>query len=411
MTGTKKESTVKSISIEELQPGMFVVSVLEQTGSVQVKTQGWVKTQTSIDKLASAGILRVEVDPDKMLDLSNNQHGITAPDTPLQDEAPVVKSPWHKSTSMSAEINQAIKLVAEAKALQQKTFADLKAGNPIDVEAFKEVATGFIDSIFRNQDALSCIAMIKEKDAYLLEHSINVATLITIFAKHLRLDRAVIEEIATGALLHDIGKIKVDDQVLNKPGKLSDSEFEQMKQHAQYSFDIVSEAGLSEISCQVAGFHHERLDGSGYPKGLSNGEISDFVRMASIVDVFDALTAERVYKKALTPIQAFKILREDSPRHFDERLLNEFIKCIGIYPVGSLVKLKSQKVGMVASSNPEQPLKPIVKVFYSAKSMYHIAVEDIDLAEKRCTDELEAAIKPEEFGLDLIKFFKHSVLP
>ena len=402
---------MKSISIEELQPGMFVVSVLEQTGSVQVKTQGWVKTQTSINKLASAGILRVEVDPDKMLDLSNNKHDITAPDSDIQNAPEQEKDPWHKSTAISAEINQAMKLVEEAKSLQAKAFADLKAGNPIDVDAFKEVATSFIDSIFRNQDALSCIAMIKQKDAYLLEHSINVATLITIFAKHLRLDREIIGQLATGALLHDIGKIKVDDAVLNKPGKLSDSEFEQMKQHAQFSYEIVTEAGLSKISCEVAGFHHERLDGSGYPQGLSNGEISDYVRMASIVDVFDALTAERVYKKALTPIQAFKMLRESSPHHFDEKLLNEFINCIGVYPVGSLVKLKSQRIGMVASSNPEQPLKPIVKVFYSAKSMYHIAIKDIDLAEKRCADELEAAIKPEEFGLDLIKFFKHSVLP
>ena len=402
---------MKSISIEELQPGMFVVSVLEQTGSVQVKTQGWVKTQTSINKLASAGILRVEVDPDKMLDLSIDKHGITASDSDIQPDPEQEKNPWHKSTAMSAELSQAVKLVEEAKALQAKAFADLKAGNPIDVDVFKEVATNFIDSIFRNQDALSCMAMIKQKDAYLPEHSINVATLITIFAKHLRLDREIIEELATGALLHDIGKIKVDDAVLNKPGKLSDAEFEQMKQHAQFSYDIVTEAGLSEISCEVAGFHHERLDGSGYPNGLSNYEISQFVRMASIVDVFDALTAERVYKKALTPIQAFKILRENSPQHYDEKLLNEFINCIGLYPVGSLVKLKSQRIGMVVSSNPEQPLRPIVKVFYSAKSMYHIAVEDIDLAEKRCTDELEAAIKPEEFGLDLIRFFKHSVLP
>ncbi|WP_171041721.1 HD-GYP domain-containing protein [Pseudoalteromonas phenolica] len=402
---------MKSISIKELQPGMFVVSVLEQTGSVQVKTQGWVKTQTSIDKLASAGILKVEVDPDKMLDLSNNEHGITVPDSDIQNATEQEKDPWHKSTTISTEINQAVKLVEEAKALQAKAFADLKAGNPINVEAFKEVATSFIDSIFRNQDALACIAMIKQKDAYLLEHSINVATLITIFAKHLRLDRQIIEELATGALLHDIGKIKVSDIVLNKPGRLNETEFEQMKQHAQYSYDIVNEAGLSKISCEIAGFHHERLDGSGYPRGLSNGEISNYVRMASIVDVFDALTAERVYKKALPPIQAFKILRENSPNHFDEHLLNEFINCIGIYPVGSLVKLKSQKIGMVASSNSAQPLKPVVKVFYSAKTMYHIAVEDIDLAEKRCTDELEAAIKPEEFGLDLVKFFKHSVLP
>ena len=402
---------MKSINIKELQPGMFVVSVLEQTGSVQIKTQGWVKSQASINKLASAGILKVEVDPDKTLDLNISKHSIAATDTPMQNEVQEDLKPWHKSTAMSAEINQAVKLVEEAKALQEKAFADLKAGNPIDVEAFKEVANGFIDSIFRNQDALSCIAMIKQKDAYLLEHSVNVATLITIFAKHLRLNKHIIEELATGALLHDIGKIKVDDTVLNKQGKLSDKEFEQMKQHAQFSFDIVSEAGLSKISCEIAGSHHERLDGSGYPNGLSHSEISQFVRMASIVDVFDALTAERVYKKALPPIQAFKILRESSPQHFDEKLLNEFINCIGLYPVGSLVKLKSQRIGMVTSSNPAQPLKPIVKVFYSAKSMYHLAVENIDLAEKHCTDELEAAIKPEEFGLDLIKFFKHSVLP
>ncbi|CAH9064381.1 Cyclic di-GMP phosphodiesterase [Pseudoalteromonas holothuriae] len=413
---------METIDISELKPGMFVVGVTKQTGHIKIKNQGWVKTQGSIQNLRNSGVRAVEIDPDKTLKASSEdkQPDETKPaaNTQATDESQAdinIQSskpdPWHKSTSIENELDKANALYQQAKTLQQKTFFDLKAGKQLDLTPFQDTASALIDSIFRNQDALACIAQIKEKDAYLLEHSINVAIISSIFAKHLSLEREIIEQITTGALLHDIGKIQIPDKILHKPSALTPDEYEQIKQHARYSHDIVKSAKLGKIACEIAAFHHERLDGSGYPFGKVAAELPQYVRMVAIVDSYDAITADRVYKVGKTPVAAFKILREQVPDKYDESLLNAFIHCLGVYPVGTLVKLKSQRVGVISQSNPDNPLKPVVKIFYHAKNMLNTEVKDIDLSSKRIDDEIEAAIKPEEFNLHLLKFFKHSMLP
>lgn len=179
-----------------------------------------------------------------------------------------------------------------------------------------------------------------------------------------------------------------------------------MKNHARYSKEVVEAAGLSGIAVDLAGYHHERIDGNGYPFGLKGDEISQYVRMISIVDVYDALTAKRVYKDDMPPIKAFKILKKDTPTCFDEQLLNQFITCIGVHPVGTLVKLTSQKLGIVSKSNFKNPLKPCVKLFYSAKHHHYTEVKDIDLSKESCSDEIENSIKPEDFNIELMRFFK-----
>ena len=395
---------LKTILISDLKPGMYVQGVVKQEGSVKVKSEGWVRTQAAINKLATSGILEVSIDPDKFIDVNPDKKNDS---DKKESEAPKF-DPTKATASFSSEATKAKKLYSEAKQLQSKAFDDIRAGRKIDVDPFKQVANGFIDSVFRNQDALACMTRIRDKDAYLLEHSINVSVLMSIFAKHMGFEREVIEELATGALLHDIGKVKVPDKILNKPGKLTDAEFDEIKRHALYSKEILEESGLSDIAVQVAGFHHERLDGKGYPFGLKGDEINQYIRMISIVDVYDALTAQRVYKDGMNPIQAFKILRSDCPNSFDSDLVARFIQCIGIYPVGTLVKLKSQKLGIVSQSNFEQPLQPMVKVFYSAKHQHYTEVQDLNLASKRVGDELESSIKPEDFGIDLMKFFRNA---
>ncbi|WP_425439290.1 HD-GYP domain-containing protein [Pseudoalteromonas denitrificans] len=384
---------------------MFVNNVIKQSGSVKIKNQGWVRTQSSINNLIHAGILEVEIDSSKTI-----EEEIKAPATPELPAKTEKHDPTHASVSMENEIGKAKKLYGEAKELQNKAFDNIKAGRKIEITPFKEVANGFIDSIFRNQDALACITRIREKDAYLLEHSINVSVLMTIFAKHLHIDRDIIHELATGALLHDIGKIKIKDNILNKPGKFTESEFDEMKNHARYSKESLEEAGLSGIAVEIAGYHHERLDGKGYPYGLKGDEISQYVRMISIVDVYDALTAKRIYKDDMSPIKAFKILKSETPESFDTELLNQFIACIGIHPVGTLVKLTSQKLGIVSKSNFEKPLKPWVKIFYSAKHHQHTPIKDINLAKKSCTDEIESSVKPEDFNIELMRFLKTAFL-
>ena len=397
---------MKIIPVGQLLPGMFVQSVTRQTGSIKIKNQGWVKTQAGINNLIKAGILEVEIDPDKTLIESVPEKApIAVPATKIK------RDPWQKTHSAEQEMGKAKKLYDEAKTLQIKAFKDIKAGRDIDIAPFKELASGFMDSVFRNQDALACLTQMRQKDAYLLEHSINVSILMGIFAKHLGIEKNIIVELTTGALLHDIGKIKIPDEILNKPGRFTDDDFKIMKMHSLFSKEILEESGLTGIAVDIAGMHHERLDGKGYPFGKKGDEISQYVRMASIVDVYDALTAERVYKAGMEPIKAFKILKDGCPDSFDPVLLNKFIQCIGIHPVGTLVRLSSQKVGLVTESNPSTPLKPVVKTFYSAKHSRYTEIKDIDLSNKKTLDTLESAVKPKEYNIDLERFYKNSILP
>ncbi|MBH0087813.1 HD-GYP domain-containing protein [Pseudoalteromonas sp. NSLLW218] len=396
---------MKIIPVSQLLPGMFVQSVTKQTGSIKIKNQGWVKTQAGINNLIKAGILEIEIDPDKtLIDTVPEKDLIATPTTKIK------RDPWQKTHSAEQEMGKAKKLYDEAKTLQIKAFKDIKAGRDIDIAPFKELASGFMDSVFRNQDALACLTQMRQKDAYLLEHSINVSILMGIFAKHLSIEKNIIVELTTGALLHDIGKIKIPDEILNKPGRFTDEEFKIMKLHSLFSKEILEESGLTGIAVDIAGMHHERLDGKGYPFGKKGDEISQYVRMASIVDVYDALTAERVYKAGMEPIKAFKILKDGCPDSFDPVLLNKFIQCIGIHPVGTLVRLSSQKVGLVTESNPSTPLKPIVKTFYSAKHSRYTEIKDIDLSNKKTLDTLESAVKPKEYNIDLERFYKNSIL-
>jgi len=231
-----------------------------------------------------------------------------------------------------------------------------------------------------------------------------VSILISIFARYLKLDKAIIQELAIGAFLHDVGKIFVPDNVLNKPGKLTEAEFEIIKTHVVHSKRIVDDTeGISQISRQIAANHHERLDGQGYPAGLTESKLSQYDRMISICDIFDALSAHRVYKKGIAQIRAFAILREMAKAgHLDAKLVDQFIKCLGIYPVGSLVRLSSNRLAIVDAPNPDNPTKPKVKAFYSLQQNLFTTAKEIDLASSE-DERIETGVRADDFDLDMNK--------
>lgn len=391
---------LKTIAITELTPGMYVEAVTKQSGNLKIKTQGLVKTQALVDKLKKAGILELTIDLSKSVlkDVKTTTPVTSTTSAPVTD-------PHARPEPVSKELPRAQKLYDEAKQLQQKAFDDIFAGKTIEVAPFQEVAQGFIDSVFRNQDALTCMTRMREKDAYLLEHSINVSILMSIFAKHLQLSPDVILQLATGALLHDIGKIKVRDEVLNKPGKLSDSEFAEMREHVVFSRQILEHSGIGGITLEVAALHHERLDGKGYPFGYQGEQIGQYARMIAIVDAYDAMTADRCYKVGMPPLNAFKILLKDAGSCFDKDLVQRFIQAIGLHPVGTLVKLTSERLAIVTEANPLSPLQPVVKTFYHAKFNRYTEIKDINLAKQK-EEEIELAVKPDDYKIDLLKFFK-----
>ncbi len=226
---------------------------------------------------------------------------------------------------------------------------------------------------------------------------------MTIFARYLELDRETVEILAVGAFLHDVGKIMVPEEILNKPGKLTDEEFEIMKTHASHSIDIISKTpNIHQLSLQVAAQHHEKLDGNGYPNKLVGDDISLYGRMISICDIFDALTANRCYKEGFPHVKAFTILRNLAEQnHLDKNLVEQFVQCIGVYPIGSLVELNSNKIAIVEQRNPEDPIKPKVRSFYSVSEAHYEHTQNIDLLAS--DDFIVKNVRADDFDLDMNK--------
>lgn len=388
---------LKRVSVKELSPGMFVEAIAEQTGNNRISQKGFVKSEASINQLKRSGVVAVIVDTAKVLsknDVTDNEV-IHLPEQPKK-----------KLSGYSERIVKAKQLYKHAKELQVQAFRSISEGTAVNLEPFVELADQFIDSLFEDQDAVMFAAMIRNKDEYLLEHSINVSILLTSFARYLRLSDAEIRDLALGGFLHDIGKIKIDDAILLKPGRLTSQEYEEIKRHVEYGLDAVaSMSELSPIARDVIALHHEKLDGTGYPYGLKNEQISFFGRMAAICDCYDAITANRCYKTAEASGKAFRILLAESGKHFDTELVGKFIKCLGVYPVGALVELASGKLGVVYQTNPGNPLRPKIKAFYNWKHKHFIEVREIDLAGTHQNDEIERAVRAESLGIDLPKFF------
>lgn len=229
---------------------------------------------------------------------------------------PQARSHLHaqKNAQPRDQTKQSKKLIAEAKGLAQKLLTETFEGNSFEVDALEEWADDVIETVLIDSDAIKCVSALRNKDSYLLEHSVNVACLLVTFGKSLGMDKTMLRDMAIGGIIHDVGKIKVDDKVLHKPARLTPEEFEHMKLHQVYAGEIIDNVeGLNQVSRDVCLMHHEKLDGNGYPNGLKGDEIPIHGRMSCIVDIYDALTAHRCYKAGMSSAEAFKILLSLTP--------------------------------------------------------------------------------------------------
>ena len=306
---------------------------------------------------------------------------------------------------LAEEIVIAQQIHSQAQGLVGEFMNHAKVGSAIDVAPIHQLADELQHSVLRNANALSCLGRIREKDNYLLEHSVNLSVLMSLFGNHRGLSSDVLHQTIVGALLHDLGKILTPDEILHKPGRLTPEEFEVMKLHARHSRDILATTeGIGELTVITAAQHHERLDGTGYPEGLKGDEISEYGRMVAISDVYDAITADRVYHKGMTPTQGLKKLLEWSGTHLDPSLVKQFIRCLGLYPVGSLVLLESGRLGVVVEANESDQRLPTVRVMYHTKFRMPITVDTLDLAKPGTQDRILRAVDPETYKIDVRKF-------
>jgi HD-GYP domain-containing protein (c-di-GMP phosphodiesterase class II) len=387
-----QKTNLKKIKIEELKIGMFIEDLDRPWFKHPFLTnKKRITSREQIEKLEAYGILEVYIDPKKGLDFPQD---LTIPEEPAFSSEEIVGPIEEKQDTsqppslpeeipLEKELGSARIVQQEAHTIIREVMQDVRLGKNVESEKVKVVVSRMIESIFRNRDALASLTRIKEYDDYTFVHSINVCILCLTLGRHLNFHAEELQQIGIGALLHDAGKMKVPLQILNKPGRVTEEEFFEIKKHPLYSMEVLEKAGgIPEASKQIALQHHERYNGRGYPYNLQGEEISKFGQISAIVDVYDAITSDRVYKKALSPYEGMQKIYEWAKIDFNQTLVERFIQCVGIYPIGTFALLDTGEMGVVSSINHEKLLRPNIHLIYQNFKNRYPQPMVVDLMEK-----------------------------
>ena len=281
------------------------------------------------------------------------------------------------------EIHAAREIKAEAQAVVRNVINEVRIGKSIESDRVKRAVNSMVDSVLRNRDALASLTRMKSYDEYIFVHSLHVCILSLSMARHLSLPLGEMVDIGIGALLHDVGKMKIDPHVLNKPDTLSEKEWVEVRKHPIYGLEIMEESkGIPEQSKQLAFQHHERYNGTGYPAELKGEAISLGGQITGIIDFYDAVTTDRPFQKAIAPHEATRQLYEKGLEDFNRFMVERFIQCIGIYPFGTFVLLDTEEMGIVCGVKPEMLLRPNVLVIYQNSKKAYPQPFLADLTEK-----------------------------
>lgn len=407
---------IKKIPAKLLEPGMYVSDF----------NAGWlnhpfafnsllISSEAEVAKVLAAGIRELYIDTERGRDVGD---GVPTAAEAVRETAQQVEkiaetarplAPEPRS-SLAEEMLKARSAFSEATRIVRGLMEDIRLGKQIEIATTKPTVEKITASVLRNNNAMMTMRRLKSIDDYTFLHSVSVCAMLVSFAKVAEMELDSIHELALGALLHDVGKMRVAQPVLNKPARLSDDEYKHMKSHVVLGADLLRQLpGLPALAMEPLELHHERFDGSGYPKGLKGMEISPVGRMSAIVDVYDAITSDRVYRKGMSPAVAVQKLFEWSKFHFDPQMVQLFLKSVGIYPVGSLVKLESGRLGVVVAQSESSLLTPTVRVMYDGKRQYYIAPEDVDLAKPMGAggaDRIVGYEVADKLGIDVARFLQ-----
>lgn len=389
---------LKKITTSQLQIGMYIHALdCHWIDHPFFRSSFVVDDPGVIEKIKGAGLQQIIIDTGKGSDFEDQ----VTDDKSNQSQN---QKSNLKNTSVVDELNNARSVYTEATQIIRSLMHEVRLGKQVKLEEVEPIAERIVSSVTRNKDALVSLTRIKNRDEYTFMHCVSVSGLMATFARYLGMSQYDIEQVTMGGLLHDIGKILVPDYVLNKPAKLTDDEFDIMRLHVKMGHKVLSATtGITQQAMDVVLMHHERLDGSGYPYGLKGDELTKIGRMASIVDVYDALTSVRCYKDAWEPASTLKHMLEWGGKHFDKELVEKFIRCLGIYPVGSVVELTSGLVGIVMEQHEDDLLRPTLRIVYNIRYKKYVQVRDMDL-KKTPEEKIIQAISPAKYNIDISVF-------
>lgn len=303
--------------------------------------------------------------------------------------------------SLAEEFGRASRIAENAKLVMTELYDQARLGRIVEADTLVPLVDEIAASIARNQSALTSILRLKSKDEYTYVHSVAVAALMINLGREIGgFDRDTLRDAGVAGLLHDIGKMAMPPEVLGKPGDLTHAEYTIMKLHPERGHNLLTRSrDVPEMALDVCLHHHEKVNGTGYPKRLKGGQITLFARMGAACDVYDALTSNRPYKEAWVPNMALKTMF-GSRGHFDSDILTAFIRSVGIYPVGTVVRLRSDHLAVVTDINPADLTRPVVRMFFSIPKRAAIAPQDVNLLMEADGNAIVSSENPEDWGLE-----------
>jgi HD-GYP domain-containing protein (c-di-GMP phosphodiesterase class II) len=390
---------LKRLPVQQLTVGMYLHTLEGRWLDHPFWKNGFlIRDVRTLQKVQECGVQTCLIDVSKGADAAGQAVPqpvqVSAPPPP----SPPPQAPKKERVSLASELEAATRLRARSAQAMKDLYGEVRLGKAIDPGVYNTLVDEVAESIDRHPDAFRSLTRLKTADEYTYIHSVAVCALMVSLGRELGLSEAQCREAGLAGMLHDLGKAVMPQDVLNKPGKLTPEEFDIIKTHPRRGWELLQDAkNLPDGVYDVCLHHHERMDGTGYPDKLDAERISLFAKMGAICDCYDAVTSDRPYKAGWDPAQALKQMASWKG-HFDLDLFRSFVRCIGIYPSGSLVRMTSGKLAVVMEQNPNALTKPRVKLFFSTKSREPIRPEIIDLAIPDARDQIEAPEPPEKWN-------------
>ncbi len=367
------------------------------------KTRFVLQDSADLQKLRASAVAECVIDVDKGLDVVAPDEGVsvargerlpavaTVPRSPVSAASPAAGAPPPPSSSFNDESRRAAALVSKSREAVTSMFNQARLGHALDTQSCVDLVSDVTESVWRNPGAMVSLSRLKTHDDYTYMHSVAVCALMVALARQLGMTEVQAREAGMAGLLHDMGKASMPLDILNKPGKLTETEFTIMRSHPLRGHELLSSGSATpQAALDVCLHHHERPDGKGYPHQLSGSDITLYARMGAVCDVYDAITSNRPYKAGWDPADSMARMASWREGQFDEAVFQAFVKSMGIYPIGSLVRMQSGRLAVVVEQHATSMVLPKVRVFFSTLTNLPISVELLDLSLPSCVDRIQA---------------------